>query len=108
LESEWTTTEAFQRWLAWLRGVEDDAPSPWSVLSCDSVHRQEATKQYAAKLGIDLLSIPPGLTDERQPLDRPRIHHQADRSTIRHPAWEAVNSAVLNDTWVRYQELEED
>jgi hypothetical protein len=51
-EPEWMTTEAFQR---------------WRVRNCDSVHRHEAMRQYVAELGIELSSIPPGLTDERQP-----------------------------------------
>jgi hypothetical protein len=32
--------------------------------------RQEAIKKYAEDLGIHLLFIPPGLTDEMQSLDR--------------------------------------
>jgi hypothetical protein len=54
-KSGWMTTEAFQR---------------WRVLDCYSVHRQEAMRQDAAELGIYLLSVPTGLAEERQPLDR--------------------------------------
>jgi hypothetical protein len=78
------------------------------VLDCDSVHRQEAMKQYAAELAIDLLSTLPGLTHERQPLDcfvfgamkarSRRVYrtHAAAPFLIR--TWQAVNAAVLNDT----------
>jgi hypothetical protein len=41
----------------------------WRVLDCDSVHHREAMRQYAAELGIYLLSVPAGLAEERQPLD---------------------------------------
>jgi hypothetical protein len=34
------------------------------------VHRKEEMKCYAEKLGINVPFIPPGLTDELQPLDR--------------------------------------
>jgi hypothetical protein len=54
----------------WLRGLYDDGDPIWVILDCYSVHRQEATKCLAAPLGINLLFIPPGMTDELQPLDR--------------------------------------
>jgi hypothetical protein len=69
-ESGWPTTDAFCRWPSWLRGVYDDCQLLWLILDCHSVHRQEKLKQYAAELGINLFLIPPGLTDEFQPLDR--------------------------------------
>jgi hypothetical protein len=39
------------------------------MLYCYSVYRQETMKQDPAELGISLSPIPPGFTDERQPLD---------------------------------------
>jgi hypothetical protein len=39
-------------------------------LDCYSVHRSERAKELASQLGIDLYFIPPGTTDEPQPLDR--------------------------------------
>jgi hypothetical protein len=68
-ESGWTTCDTFRRWLVWLRGVYDVGQRIW-LFDCYTVHRQAAMKQYAAKLGINLLFIPPGLTVELQPLDR--------------------------------------
>jgi hypothetical protein len=66
----WTTSETFCGWLAWLRGVYGDGLPLWVVLDCYSVHKQQAAKDSAAELGIRLLFIPPGLTDELQPLNR--------------------------------------
>jgi hypothetical protein len=66
----WTTSEAFCRWFAWLRGVHGDGLRLWVVLDCYSLHNQQAVKDSAAELGIRLLFIPPGLTDELQPLNR--------------------------------------
>jgi hypothetical protein len=54
-EPGWMMTEAFQQ---------------RSVLDCYSLHRQEAMRQYAAEVGIYLLSVPAGLTEERHPLER--------------------------------------
>jgi hypothetical protein len=68
-ESGWTTTDTFCRWLSWLCGVYDDGQSLWLILDCYSVHRQEELKHYAAEHGINLLLIPPGLTDEFQARD---------------------------------------
>jgi hypothetical protein len=67
-ESGWTICDTFRRWFAWLRGAYDDGQSMWLFLDCHAVHRQEAMKQYATELGINLLFIPPGLTDELSPL----------------------------------------
>jgi hypothetical protein len=126
-ESGWTTTETFRRWLAWLRSIYDDAAPIWLVLDCYSVHRQEAMKEYAAELAIHLLFIPPGLTDELQPLDRfvfgaMKAHRR--RMYRRHAAaleplnkqiaaafliraWESVSANVLDDAWALYQDTDE-
>jgi hypothetical protein len=37
-ESGWTTTETFQRWLAWLRSLYDDGGPLWLILDCYSVY----------------------------------------------------------------------
>jgi hypothetical protein len=68
-ESGWTSTGTFQRWRAWLRGGYDDGQPLWLILDCYPVHRQEDMKDDTSKLGIHLPFIPPGLTDELQPLD---------------------------------------
>jgi hypothetical protein len=81
-------------------------------------------KHYASELGIRLLFIPPGLTDEFQPLDRfvfgvmkancrrmYRVHTAAEGVMTKQTAagflvraWEAVSSQVLDDAWSIYEE----
>jgi hypothetical protein len=68
-ESGMATTDTFHRWRSWLRGIYGDRQPVWLILDCYSVHRQEELKYYTAELGISLLFIPPGLTDEFQPID---------------------------------------
>jgi hypothetical protein len=68
-ESGWTTTDTFQRCLPRLPSVHDDGDPFWLVLDCYFIHRQTAMKKYAEELGFHLLFLPPGLTDEMQPLD---------------------------------------
>jgi hypothetical protein len=113
------TTETFSQWLNWLRGVYDDGEPIWLILDCYSVHRQDAMRQQAQDLGINLLFIPPGLTDELQPLDRfifgamkatrrrlYRMHSDWNPEVVMNKemaaaflirAWEAVSPEVLND-----------
>lgn len=123
-ESGWQTAETFRRWLDWLRGLYDDGEPIWLVLDCYSVHRTEAMRSHAEGMGIHLVFIPPGLTDEFQPLDRfvfgamkaacRRLygsHCQSDPSCamtrktaaaflIR--AWEGVSPHVLDEAWSIY------
>jgi hypothetical protein len=75
-------------------------------------------KCFATELGINLLFMPPGLTDELQPLDQPvfgvitvncRRLYRANAAELGATnkqiataflggAWEVVGSEVLNDT----------
>jgi hypothetical protein len=70
------------------------------VLDCYSVHHQEAMKQYAAELGISLLSVPAGLAEERQSLDRFVFGAMKVRSR------QSVPDACP-PTWALSEELEE-
>jgi hypothetical protein len=65
----WQTSETFQSDLENLRSVMGLEPIHL-LLDCYSAHRIDAVKEAAARLGITLHFIPPGLTDEYQPLDR--------------------------------------
>jgi hypothetical protein len=120
-ETGWQTTDTFTQWLNWLRGIYDDGGPIWLILDCYSVHREAMTRQHAHDLGINLLFIPPGLTDELQPLDRfvfgamkatcrrlyrmhcdcnPAAHMNQEIATaflIR--AWEGVSPEVMDDAW---------
>jgi hypothetical protein len=123
-ESGWQTAETFVRWIHWLRTLYDDGDPIWVVLDCYSVHRAEAMRTHAAELGIHFLFIPPGLTDEFQPLDRfvfgamkatcrrlYALHCRSNPSCamdrkiaaaflIR--AWEGVSTQVLEEAWAVY------
>jgi hypothetical protein len=67
--SGWQTTETFKQWFKWSRGVYDDGEPIWLIMDCHSVQRQDIMRKHAHNLGINLWFIPPGLTDELQPLD---------------------------------------
>jgi hypothetical protein len=122
--SGWQTTETFQEWLTWLRDIYDDGEPIWLVLDCYAVHRQLDMRQHAEELGIHLVFVPSGLTDQFQPLDRfvfgamkgmcrylYRVHCQsvppqpmgrqlATGFLIR--AWEQVSPQVLDEAWSLY------
>jgi hypothetical protein len=127
-ESGWTTGDTFRQWLAWLSGVYDDNQATWLILDYYAVRRQEAMKQYAAKLGINFLFIPAGLTDELQPLEcfvfgamkanchrMPRVQvaeegvmsKQAAASFLIR-AWEGVSTAVFDEDWAIYEGFDPD
>jgi hypothetical protein len=83
-------------------------------------------RNSAAELGIHLLFIPPGLTDEMQPLDRfvfgvmkaygRRMYRNCASSSeqtnkqvtaaflVR--AWKAVSTTVLDEAWATYDDPE--
>jgi hypothetical protein len=65
----WETLDTFQDDHAKLRSAMGETPTQL-LLDCYSAHGSEPVKQAAAKLGISLHFIPPGLTDEFQPFDR--------------------------------------
>jgi hypothetical protein len=119
------TTETSTQWLTWLRSIHNDGEPIWLILDRSSFHRQEARRQHAERLGINLLFIPPGVTEEVQPLD-PFVFG-AMKATCRRPyrlqcecnpgtkinqeiaaaflvrAWEAVSPEVLHDAWAIYE-----
>jgi transposase len=68
--SGWTTLATFHSYLGWLRDFYQDGAPIHLILDCYSVHRSGETRRFAAELGIILHFIPPGWTDELQPLDR--------------------------------------
>jgi hypothetical protein len=68
-ESGWQTSDTFQTYLQQLRDVMGDGPIHL-LLDSYSAHRTIPVKATAISLGITLHFIPPGLTDELQPLDR--------------------------------------
>jgi hypothetical protein len=118
--SGWTTTETFHKYLHWLRAQYDDGERLDLILDCFSVHRSAATRQCAAALNIQLHYIPPGWTDELQPLDRyvfgalkaicRRLfsrHCQELDPSVKRPdaarfvqeAWDALETHILEKGW---------
>jgi hypothetical protein len=67
--SGWTDKVISKTVLRWLADRCDDSFGTliWDVYAA---HREEGVKAYAARKGIGLLYIPPGMTDTYQPLDR--------------------------------------
>jgi hypothetical protein len=68
--STWTTVDTFHEYLQWLRNTCTDPNPIHLILDSCSVHRSRETKTYAKELNIEVHFIPPGWTDEPQPLDR--------------------------------------
>jgi hypothetical protein len=127
-QSGWQTAETSQQSLRWLRSWYGDGAAIWLVLDCYSVHRQPAMRHYDEDLGIHILFISPGLTDDLQPLDRYvfgvmknlyrrlyRIHFESagfDEMTQQVATafllrtWEQVSPQTLEDAWSLYYKEE--
>ena len=129
-ENGWTTVETFSEYLMSLRERYPDDGPVYLVLDCYSVHRTDEIRQLAKTLGIELIFIPPGLTDEYQPLDRavfgvmkqhfrqlwrkqysqnpsePFTRAKAVQLLV--PAWERVSPSVLENAWTIYEDPEEE
>jgi hypothetical protein len=109
--------------LLFSKNIATRSQSIWRILDYYAVHRQEAMKQYTAEFGINLLFIPPGLTDELQPLDhlvframtancRQIYRVQAAEEGVMNKqvaasflirAWEWVSAAVLDEAWAIHE-----
>jgi hypothetical protein len=118
--SGWTMTETFHQYLQWLRAQYDDTERMDLILDCFSVHRSRETHECAKRLKIQLHYIPPGWTDELQPLDRyvfgalkaicRRLfcrHCQESDANVRRPdaarfaqeAWDALETHIVEKGW---------
>jgi hypothetical protein len=67
--SEWQTSQTFQADLTGLRDVMGERPIHL-LLDSYSAHKTAVVRETAARLGIRLYLMSPGLTVEFQPLDR--------------------------------------
>jgi hypothetical protein len=121
----WQTSETFQSYLENLRSVMGLGPIHL-VLDCYSAHRTDAVKEAAARLGIPRHFIPPGLTDEFQPLDlavfgvlkaqakrlfHARFHLNPDERKKKQDsvgdmvsAWPLLRESVIDVAWDVYNE----
>ena len=69
-ESGWITQPLFCEWLMWLRQTYGTDDKLYLILDCYSIHKEEAIRTISQTLNIELIFVPPGATDELQPLDR--------------------------------------
>ena len=105
--------------------IPDDDPV-WLVLDCYSAHRDKETLTLADSLGIKLIFIPAGFTDELQPLDRSVFgvlkgylrrmwrerfidnpetkFNKALAVELLIPAWEKISSDLIAQSWSIYAE----
>ena len=67
----WMDAESFKRYLMLLRErcFQDDE-IVFLIVDCYPAHCEQSVKETAEALNIELLYIPPGMTDKCQPLDR--------------------------------------
>jgi hypothetical protein len=115
------------RYLHWLRSQCPNQKEIHLILDMYSVHRSEGSKTVARQLSIQLHFIPPGWTDEPQPLDRYIFgalkstwrklfhhHHQFyDDDRTRKPdairflieAWESLNADIARKVWGIYEDV---
>ena len=68
-ESGWQTSQTFQEYLMHIRELYGER-TVHLVLDVHSSHRTDEVKKLAKELDINLWFIPPGCTDQCQPLDR--------------------------------------
>jgi hypothetical protein len=68
----WRTIEAMQQWLRFLRSLPEcaDVREIHVIIDCYASPVCDHARALADELGIQIYSIPPGLTDHLQPLDR--------------------------------------
>ena len=134
-ESGWSTVDVVQEYFAWLRRVYDQMfenkenyiPGETRihlVIDCYASHRNKKTKNIARNYNISLHFIPPGATDEYQPLDikvfgalkakargawyqvlyeNPEIvPTRSKAATILVQCWESLSDEVLESAWNLY------
>lgn len=120
--SGWMDTEAFKRYLMLLRErcfPDDDIL--FLIVDCYPAHRQQSVKDTAEALNIELIYIPPGMTDKCQPLDR-RIFGALKQKAKKHiykkmsdnpetkigmvgavqilvACWEGITSDLVHEAW---------
>lgn len=123
-ESGWVNEGVFTEYLMWLREYYGDDDKIYLVMDCYSVHRTERVKDLARTLNIEIMFVPPGATDNLQPLDRcifgamkgiarrkwrrmydlgekERMGKQ-DMTKILVASWEAVSPHLLEQAWNIY------
>jgi hypothetical protein len=119
-ESGWQIEDTFETYLVHLREYMGVGPIHL-VLDCYTAHNTGRIRKVAEQLGITLHYIPPGLTDELQPLDRKmfgvlkakakalfrrRLHDDPSAKRTKRDgvadmirAWENLSNTVIEEAW---------
>ena len=116
-KSGWSTIETFSKYLENLRNLFGENPI-YLVLDSYSVHRSIEIKSKADELKIELIFIPPGMTDRCQPLDlrvfgtlksiSRRLYRQAQNQETRKKAdavvdiiraWKSISEELIISSW---------
>ena len=127
-ESGWSTVDTFSQFLMSVRERFPDDEPVYLLLDLYSVHRSEEIKQLAESLMIRLIFIPPGMTDQYQPLDRRvfgvlkqymrllwRREYMTDpcqrfskRKAVQLlvPAWERISPQIIRSGWALFDDEE--
>ena len=122
----WTTEETFKDYFLFLRQHHNDNEKIYLIVDQFKAHTTDQIKEFATQLNINLIFIPPGLTDELQPLDRlvfgclkstaKRLYKQSysqnphqvfnKEVAVQHliAAWEHVQSFTVTESWSIYTE----
>ena len=125
-QTGWTTSDVMCRYFQLLR--EHLYPTGPLVVLLDTyaAHRSAATKEAAARLEIELVFIPPGCTDQLQPLDRrvfgvlkahareiwrAHYHQTQGAKTTRSMmaenlliSWERITPDIIESSWDIFQD----
>ena len=116
-ENGWSTIVTFCEYLENLR-VHMGDKKIILLLDCYSVHRSQEVKEKASPLGIELIFIPPGMTDSCQPLDyrifgalkgiAKRLYRISENKYEREKsvavseviqAWKEISSTLIQKAW---------
>ena len=125
-ETGWSTVDTFSEFLLAVREHFSDDDPVYLLLDLYSVHRTDEIRQLAESLNIVLIFIPPGMTDQYQPLDRRifgvlkqylrllwrREYHDDPNQRFTKqkavqllvPAWERISPQLIIEGWTIYEE----
>ena len=125
-ETGWSTVDTFSEFLLAVREHFNDDDPVYLLLDLYSVHRTDEIRQLAESLNIVLIFIPPGMTDQYQPLDRRifgvlkqylrllwrREYHDDPNQRFTKqkavqllvPAWERISPQLIIEGWTIYED----
>ena len=131
----WSTKDVMINYLNWLRktydetfadceGYEKGKTTIYLIWDCHASHRHEEVRSVARALSIELIFVPPGRTDEAQPLDlrvfgalkasarafwlkvlyydKEATPTKAEAANVLATCWEQLSDDVFEDAWELY------